>query len=118
MKCSVNIDEKLQKELNEKTFIWSLISLIVGSIGLGAYIIIGTFYENIILEMLLWVFAFAFGIGLSLLIAINKINKKIRQNNQIDELEFFEDHFTSTTTKNGEVISTNKIYYKDLLLLL
>ncbi|MBQ8615034.1 MAG: YcxB family protein [Clostridia bacterium] len=115
MKCSVKIDEKLQKELNEKLWLNSLISLIVGAIGLGAYIVIGIFFESFWLEMLLWVCAFAFGIGLSMLIAVNKVNKKASQNNHVDEMEFFEDHFIGTTTKNGEVIATNKVYYKDLL---
>ena len=41
LKCSVKIDQNLQRELNEKAWIYSLISLIVGAIGLLSYIIVG-----------------------------------------------------------------------------
>mgnify|MGYP003307984501 CR=1 FL=1 len=37
-KCSVVVDRKLQQELNERNWLISLISLIVGSIGIGFYL--------------------------------------------------------------------------------
>ena len=51
-KCSVEIDEKLQNEVNEKMWITSLVSTIVGAIGLGAYIILSIFFDNLLLEIL------------------------------------------------------------------
>ena len=62
-KCSVKIDESLQKEVNEKMWITSLIATIVGAIGLGAYIVLATFFDNFLLDILLWVMAFIFGFG-------------------------------------------------------
>ena len=55
-KCSVKVNESMQKELNEKIWIYSLISLIIGSIGLVSYIIVGTFFDNIWINILLWIF--------------------------------------------------------------
>ena len=115
MKCSVKIDEKLQKELNEKTWLNGLIFTIIGAIGLGLYIIIGTFIENIILEIFLWVFAFLLAYGVFILILVKMTNKKSVNNNLTDEIELFEEYLIESTRKNDEVISTNKIYYKDLL---
>jgi len=115
MKCTVKIDENVQRELNDQMWVVSLISLIVGSVGLASYIVISVFVESVWLELLLWPMAFAFGVGLTLLISIKKINKKSVQNNLIDNLEIEEDYVVSTTMKNGEIISTLKTYYKDLL---
>lgn len=114
-KCSMVLDIKLQRELNERNWLISLISLIVGSIGLGVYIVIATFYENYFLELMLWVCAFAFGYGLVFLILIKKINKKAAQRNITISLEINEDLVIENDLKEGEVISTNKVYYKDLM---
>ena len=113
-KCSVKIDEKLQNEVNEKMWIVSLISTIVGAIGLGAYIILATFFDNLLLEILLWVMAFSFGFGITYMITIKRINKKSVSNDATDELEIFEEYVNLTTIKNNEVIVSLKTYYKDL----
>ena len=115
LKCSVKIDENLQKEINKKMWITSLILTIVGSIGLGLYIILGSFFEHVLLELLLWVTAFMFGFGLTFLITINKTNAKAASNGLIDEIELFEEYSNITTIKNEEVIATAKIYHKDLI---
>ena len=82
-KCSVKIDEKLQREINEKSWLLNLILTIVGSVGLGVYIIVGTFVEYAWMDILLWVFAIMFGFGLVMVISIRKINKKSAENNFI-----------------------------------
>lgn len=114
-KCSVKIDENLQKEINQKMWVTSLILTIVGSIGLCVYIILGTFFENIFLELFLWCVAFMFGFGLVFLITINKTNKKASGLNITDEFEINEEFVNLTTMKNNGVISTAKIYYKDII---
>ena len=114
-KCSVKIDESLQKEVNEKMWITSLIATIVGAIGLGAYIVLATFFDNFLLDILLWVMAFIFGFGVVYLIIIRKINKKSVSNETTDELEIYEEYIDLSTIKNNEVVVTLKTYYKDLL---
>ena len=114
-KCSVKIDESLQKEVNEKMWITSLIATIVGAIGLGAYIVLATFFDNFLLDILLWVMAFIFGFGVVYLVIIRKINKKSVSNETTDELEIYEEYIDLSTIKNNEVVVTLKTYYKDLL---
>lgn len=115
LKCSVKIDQNLQRELNEKAWIYSLISLIVGAIGLMAYIIVGAFFEAFWLEVLLWFFAFAFGVGLTIFVSINKVNKNASAKNMTDNIELQENFLIEETVVNNEVVSTNKVYYKDIL---
>lgn len=76
MKCTVKIDEKLQKELNFKSWLIHLITTIVGIVGLLAHIVISMFSESKLLEFLLWISAFVFVYGLIMLLVIKKINKK------------------------------------------
>ena len=113
-KCSVKIDESLQKEVNEKMWITSLIATIIGAIGLGAYIVLEVFFESLLLDILLWVMAFTLGFGITYLIIIKKINKKSITNDTTDELEIHEEYVDLSTVKNNEVIVTLKTYYKDL----
>lgn len=114
-KCSVKIDEKLQREINEKSWLINLIVLIIGSIGLGVYIIVGAFVEYAWMDILLWVFAIMFGFGLVMVISIRKINKKSAENNLTNEIELEEDCVSLSTIKNNEIIGTLKVYYKDLI---
>ena len=113
-KCAVEIDEDLQKEANEKVWIISLTSAIIGVVGLISYIILSIFFKSIWLTLLLCVMAFAFGFGIVYMFVINRINKKSVNKESTDELEIFEDYIDLKTIKNGEVIVTLKTYYKDL----
>lgn len=115
MKCTVKIDENLQKELNFKSWLIYLIFTIIGSVGLLAYIVIGMFTESQVLEFILWISAFAFAFGIVMILSIKKINKKAIANGFIDTLEFEQDFCIEKTSKNDEVISTLKVYYKDLI---
>lgn len=114
-KCSVKIDENLQKEINRKMWTYSLILTIVGSIGLCLYFVLGVKYDNAWTEVLLWVTAVAFGFGITYLFTIKNINKKAASKGLTDEIELFEEYANVTTVKNNETISTMKVYYKDLI---
>ena len=92
-----------------------IISIIVGLIGLIAYIIISTFKEMFILEVLLWIFAVLFGVGLVLLLTINKAIKKADETKIICECEFDEEFMIVDAIKNNEQISSSKVYYKDII---
>lgn len=114
-KCLVKIDEKLQREINEKSWLINLILTIVGSIGLGVYIVVGAFVDYAWMDIILWVFAIIFGYGLVMIITIRKINKKSASNNFTNEIELSEDSVSLSTLKNDEIIGTLKTYYKDLV---
>ena len=115
MKYSLKVDRELQEELNKTLKRNSLIMIIIGAIGLVAYIAISMFIEHYFLEMLLWLFVGLCGIGVGLLIVVNKTNKKVVDNNLVGEYELFEEYLIINTLKNDEQISTMKFYYKDIV---
>lgn len=114
-KCSVKVNQQMQKELNEKLWRYSIISVIVGALGILAYIIFGGADDSIWWDMFLWSFAFFFGFGIIMLFTVKKVNKNSVERNIVDEIELNETYLTETITKNGEVIATNKHYCKDFL---
>jgi len=115
MKYSVKVDRELQEEVNKTLKRNCLIMVIIGAIGLVAYIAISMFIEHFLLEIFLWIFAGLLGVGVCLLIVINKTNKKAADNNFIGEYELFEEYLIVNTFKNDEQISTIKLYYKDVI---
>lgn len=116
MKCRVTVNEKLQKELNEKIWLTGLIMTIVGAIGLGLYAILSTFFgDKLIFEMLFWVMVFVFALGVTYLFLVKSANKRALNNNYTDEIELFEEYCVVQTLKNEEVVGTLKVYYKDLI---
>lgn len=90
-----------------------LISMIVGIVGLVAYVVLGTFIENPYLDVML-IFAVPFGFGLVFYITINKNIKKMTENNFVNEYEFDGDVINVATTKNGEVVGTQKVKIADI----
>ena len=115
MKCVVNINLKIQKELNYSMWIKGVVFTIIGSLGMLSYIAITMFIENVWMEVFLWVMAFIFAIGLIYLISIKKTNKQVLQANIKSEIDIQEEFVTFSSIKNNEIVSTNKCYYKDLI---
>lgn len=115
IKCSVEFNKELVKELNGKVKLGSLISMIIGIVGLCAYITISMFIEAFWLEVFLWVFAIMFGFGLVFFLKLDKINNETIKSKIINEYELNEEFMNVTSIKNGEAIGTSKIYYKDLV---
>ena len=75
----------------------------------------GSVFEWLWLDFVLWIGAILFAWGLTMFITVNKVNKKSTSRNLIDEIEFNEEYFEEKIMKNNEVIATNKRYYKDLI---
>ena len=118
MKSYCKIDKNVQKEVNFKVFVVSLVFLIVGIVGVVSYIILGGFVfktEPKWLNYMLWASSILFAFGLIYIIINFTTNKKSVAQNLADESEFFEDHLTLNSYKNGEQIGTAKVYYKDIL---
>lgn len=113
IKCTTEIDEISQKSLSKYTKIYSIISLVVGSVGLLVYLILGTIFDNQYLDFLL-LFSIPFGFGLVFLITLNKNIKNMTNNNFVNSYEFDTDYFNVATSKNGEVVGTQKIYYNNI----
>lgn len=108
------LDEKMQKELVRPALIIDLITMIIGIIGLSAYIIIKIFVENSNVEYLL-IFSIPFAFGLVFYLTVKKQLKKIKNNIKLNIYEFYEDFMNIKTMDNGEDVGSVKIYYKDLV---
>jgi len=111
------IDSNVQKELNFKAFLVSLIMLILGSVGIVCYIIfsvITTKYETILFYVLL-LSAVCFVVGLIGVITIKNVNKKAAGRDCEVKLIFEEDYYIINEFRNNEQVATVKIFYKDVL---
>lgn len=104
------LNEKVQIELSKKPKLISLICVIIGAIGLVAYIAISMFIDHWAINILLF-FAFPFGVGLVTLTTINKNTKNFKLNNVINNYKFYEDHIIITSFKGDEQIGMSKIEY-------
>lgn len=114
IKCNTKIDLNVQKELNKNLFVVSLICIIIGSLGLLTYVVIGTIFENLSTFFdLLLLFALPFGFGIVFLISIKKTEKNVQLKVLENQYEFNQDYVSVTTFTNGENIGTVKFYYKD-----
>lgn len=107
------IDEASQKILTKKIRVGSLISMIIGIVGLLIYIILSINFENLNLDFLLF-FSIPFAIGLVLLITIHKNIAKTASYQWINEYVFEKNAIHISTIKNEDVIGTHKLYYKDI----
>ena len=112
-KTSVKIDRNVNQEINRKLKLGYLIGTIIGAMGLVAYIFLP--FENKYMEYLLWISGFVFAFSLIFFISFNKVMNKASLNVLINEVEINQDHCVSTIIKGSEVISTLKLYYKEIL---
>lgn len=113
-KTATVINSEVQKEISKKAYIIWLTALIVGVIGLVAYIVLGTIFPDVSELDLLLFFSMPFGFGLVFVLTIKKQIKSVQTLNQVNTYEFFEDHVVVSTVRNMEVVGSVKVYYKDL----
>lgn len=113
-KTATVINSEVQKEISKKAYIIWLTALIVGIIGLVAYIVLGTIFPDVSELDLLLFFSMPFGFGLVFVLTIKKQIKSVQTLNQVNTYEFFEDHVVVSTVRNMEVVGSVKVYYKDL----
>ena len=113
-KTATVINSEVQKEISKKAYIIWLTALIVGIIGLVAYIVLGIIFPNVSELDLLLFFSMPFGFGLVFVLTIKKQIKSVQTLNQVNTYEFFEDHVVVSTVRNMEVVGSVKVYYKDL----
>lgn len=113
IRIKTDINEKAQKSLSKDTINFCIVALVIGSIGLLAYIILATIFENNYLDILL-LFSIPFGVGLVYIIFINKNIKAMAESKITNEYEFEENYFNVISSKNGEEFGRQKVYYKDI----
>lgn len=108
------LNEKVQIELTKKNKMLSTIALIVGALGLIAFVVCSTVWESKIFGLLL-LFAFPFTFGLISIISINKNIKNFKLHNIINNYQFNEDHFIVKSFNGNEQIGMSKINYTNIL---
>lgn len=112
-KFTTEIDEKSQKALSKNVINFCIACIVIGSIGLLTYIVLGTINDNPYYDFIL-LFSIPFAIGLVYLVLIKKNIKNMTLKKFTNEYEFNEDHFNVTSIQNNEPVGTQKIYYKDI----
>ena len=102
----------------KKIKIIALIMLIVGSVGLAAYIALSTAFDEIKWLTALLVFAVPFTLGLIGTVTIARVHKREKLNPTTCRCEFFADFFfcTTKTAPPRESSDTDKFAYMDAIL--
>lgn len=115
------LSEKVQKQNSRTLFIVSLICLIVGAIGLAAYIGVSTYLETVYEDAPAWcdallVFAVPFAFGLIFLLTIHSLVKQARKNSGvINEYEFFADCIMAREIRGEETTANVRMEYAQIL---
>lgn len=114
----VNAD--MQREFMRTIYIVSLVSLIIGSVGIAAFMAwdITTIFFKIKEPHILILVAVAvfFAFGLVFLLTCRKTVKNAAQGPVKSEVyEFFSDYLIAEDYMNGEKVGTAKIYYNQIL---
>lgn len=109
------INEDAQRALTKRIQRIYLALIVISSIGLLAYVVFSViFIDADYLEYLL-LFAIPFGFSLIFYITINTNIKKMEENKFVNEYEFENEYFNVKTSRDGDEIGTQKIYYKDIV---
>lgn len=119
IKVKTAIDANMQKELNSKPSAYALALIIVGSIGVGIFLILYVLAEFFNSDegtslIFLLLFAVFLGAGIGLKVVINKTLKTVTALPKINEYEFFKDYFIIDQTMNGENIAHVKVYVNQI----
>ena len=115
------LSENIQKKNLHKLFIISLVCLIVGALGVVAYIALGVALETESGDTPAWceaflVFAVPFAFGLVFILTINSLVKQARKNNGvINEYEFFADCIMAREIRGGEICANVRLNYDQVL---
>ncbi|MBP5373282.1 MAG: YcxB family protein [Clostridia bacterium] len=116
-KIKTPVDKKAASALFKNTKILS-ISLII----LGAILIMGVIYDRLNSDQMDFFDLFFLLIGLFnvifssvMLVMIGANSKAALSQAVVNEYEFNEDHLLVSSVKNGEVIGTSKVYYKEIV---
>lgn len=127
VETSVTVDGALQTRLTKRLRVMGLVGMIVGAILLLGYIVCSTLFEtlaedggmvepwlNTLFQCALWGGAFLFVAGLILFFSMRASVKNIKTVYR-NTYRFYERFVCIQTERQGEEISTLKLYYADLM---
>lgn len=115
IKVTTVMNDDVHKELNHANYVLSVVYMVVGSVLLLAYIVVMTLFEDSPLFGDYFILCVLGAILLVTGILVFKGHKKnlalMRSRQQVEEHEFFGDHFICREYEFGEQVSVNKLYY-------
>lgn len=111
---------KVKRETNRLYAVLSAISLVVGTIGIIAYIVLGTVWETLYEYTPKWcdallVFAVPFALGLVFTLTLRSQSKQIKKSNSANVYEFFADGMLIRETRGGEEVAVVRADYNKIL---
>ncbi len=118
VKTSVKLDEKLYCELNKNLRTLGILYIVIGAVltAVGVFVLGIAIYENEIVDyydILIFVLGIVFiFIGIFFRLYYKNFNAAASKMNRIEEVEFFDGYFMEYEYTEGELTSTNKVYYK------
>ena len=113
MKCKIEVNENVQRELTAKLKLICIVMFVLGCVGFLTYISLFVFLgDSFYLYILLIISSLMFGFGLVYLLTIARTKKKQMEHKIVAEYEIFEDHIIEKITRDGEDFSTAKYNYK------
>jgi ABC-type transport system involved in multi-copper enzyme maturation permease subunit len=109
------VDEEVQRVLNKKISIISLIAIILGAVGVLALLVLDivlTFrdQESAVVIAFLMVFAVILGCGIGLLLIVKKQVNFLKTKNWENSYEFYKNYFIVNQFTNGENVAVVKNY--------
>ena len=113
-RCSVKYDQKVQKELVFKMWVFGLTCGIVGSLGLVAYMILGFYFSGLWLDCMLLTMFILFTAGLAIVISINLTGKSATKSDCVNNIEINENSIMLNVLKDNKLMVSVNILYKNL----
>jgi len=115
IKVETKVDAEIQKILVNKSYILSIICIVISLIGIFFYTVNAIFVKaDDIGYPYLLLFIFTLLIGVMIVFITKKSMQMASKNKNVNHCEFNEDFVTITMDRNGENVGTAKIYYTDL----
>lgn len=113
--------EEVARRMSKKLYIGSILALIIGSVGLAAYLAVSVGHYMVTETDLVWadallVFALPFGFGLVFLLTLNRQYKQAAAMSDCEmQYEFFSDGIVLREFRRGEQTGTAKFLYSQVM---
>ncbi len=120
IKVNTDLDKSMQKELSGTAFKLSVAFIIVGAIGVAAFLImeIASIFIDALKDeeyfIYLILFAVFLGAGIGLLAVLKTAYKNVTSLVKVNCYEFYSDCFTVDQAMNGEIVAHAKLYYNQI----
>ena len=112
IECKTTVDEHVQGDILRVQKILCIVMLVVGIVGIIAYIVLQTIFDNSLLNILL-LFAVFFGFGLVFTISTTNTIKKAGENPFTNTYSFDVDTLSIECKRGEEIVATITTKYSE-----